>query len=354
MTKLYPGLYATPFHARTAARNIYNAWTDRGLFTVPAHFGNTAREALAARFSAVLADISPQGRLRVHGAGAERLLSSALKADLSELAAGRALDVFWTSDGGGVRGIGVLARYGEENFVLEAQDTDMEWFAAAAGVFGARLRDERPEKGVLLLAGPFAPAVLDAAGFVAAATLGPMEHCIVEWQGISLTVARRRAPARFEISCARDSGIAVFDRLALAGRPFALTLIGQEALELLYLESGVPLAGKDYAPTREISGDRPDPAALGLRPATEGERVLVGVELHDADRHAPAILYLGECEVGRTLHAAHSHALRRTIALANVDPAHAAAGTELLLGGAGATGEGKTIAKVVALPFLAL
>jgi aminomethyltransferase len=354
MTKLYPGLYATPFHPRTAAHNIYNAWTERGMFTVPQNFGNAAREALAARFSAVLADISPWGRLRVHGEGAARLLSSATKAEIETLAAGASRDVFWTADGGGVRGVGIVSRFGEENFLLGAADTDKDWFAGVAPRFGAKLRDERAEKGVLLLAGPYAGAILDAAGLPLAAHLTPHTHAIYDWNGISVTVARRPALRGFELSVARDDGLVLFDRLFAAGRVFALTLIGQEALELLFLEAGVPLAGLDFTPAREPMDRAPDPASLGLVAASNDGKVLAGVEWDGTNAAPFAPLYRGALEVGRSLRSDYSPALGRTIALANLAPNHAAPGTELTLFPANAArGEGST-ARVVALPFLPL
>lgn len=354
MRKLYPGVYATPFHSRTAAHNIYNAWTERGMFTVPQHFGNVTREALAARFSAVMADITPLGRLRVYGRGAARLLSAAFRTEIAAMPAGEARRVFWTADNGGVRGSGIVARYGEENFLLEARDTDKEWFSAAASRFGAGVRDESAEKGVLLIAGPYAAPILAAAGLQDAAKLRVLTHAICDLSGVSVTVARRPPHGGFELSCSRDSGLILFDRLYAAGHPFGLTLLGQDALELLYLESGIPISGLDYTPARELTASEPAPATLGLARSSESTNILAGVEWEGPNAAAFTPLYRGSVEVGQTLRSAYSPALRRTIALANLRSDSTSPGTELTFHPFSAPSENRLRVCVVPLPFLSL
>jgi len=62
------GLRPTPFHARTSAQNFVNAWTIRGSFTVPAHYIDPGQEALAARLTAAVIDISARQDLCIAGA----------------------------------------------------------------------------------------------------------------------------------------------------------------------------------------------------------------------------------------------------------------------------------------------
>jgi glycine cleavage system aminomethyltransferase T len=354
MTKLYSGVYATPFHSRTAVHNKCNAWVRRGTFTVPRHFGNVEREVLAARFSAIVADLSAMGRLRVSGEGAMRLLTSALNSDIETIKTGEAREVYWTNDGGGVRGVGVAARYGEANFLLEAIDTDRDWFATAAPRFEAKLRDETTEKGLLLLAGPYARQILEAAGLEGAAKLGPFAHIICSWNGISISVAHRPALGGYEISCSRDDGLIVFDRISEAGRPFALTLIGQEALELLQLEAGIPIIGLDYSPARSPNGGDPSPASIGC--ATNGATgvALAGVEWdgREAASFAP-LLRLGQ-KIGHTLRSAYSPAGCRMIALAQVPADQAQRGNELQLRIGGDKSDDLVSVRVRPLPFLSL
>jgi glycine cleavage system aminomethyltransferase T len=340
MSNVYPGLYASPFHVRTAESNIYNEWIGRGIFTLPRHFGDAAREAIAPRFSVALADLTSFGKLRIYGAGAARLLSASCKSDMNTLASGQAREIYWTNDGGGVRGNGTVARFGEENFVLESFDTDTQWFSGVAERFDAKVRNEHAEKSGLLLAGPLATKILSEAELGAASTLGPQHHEIYDWNGISVTISRRARLGGFEMSCIREDAVVLFDRLTEAGRPHALSLIGQEALELLCLETGLLLSGLDYMPARNI-GNR-DPSA----------NVLIGVEWDGAEPASCAPLFSNGLEVGRTLRSAYSPTLQRVIALATVRSDCATLGMSLSLGQSGQINSESTSARIVSLPFL--
>jgi aminomethyltransferase len=353
MNEFYPGLSASPIHVRTAERNIYNVWVARGMFTLPRHFGNVEREAVALHFTAVLADLSSFGRLRVFGPGAARLLSASCKCDLGALLPGEAREVYWTNDGGGVRGNGLVARFGEENFVLESFDTDAEWFGDVAPQFSAKVRSEHAEKSGLLLAGPLAATILQSTELKPALTLEEEHHEIYDWNGISLTVSRRSRLGGFELSCSRDDGVILFDRLMEIGRPHALSLIGQDALEILYLEAGVPLAGLDYTPARDIGSELPSAGSLGFAEGKGQAATLVGVEWDGPDLASFAPLYHDARQVGRTLRSAYSPALQRVIALASVQADHAALGTLLTIRAAERTNSQDITARTVSLPFLA-
>lgn len=351
-------LLPTPFHARMAEHNSANAWTKRGAFTVPAHFGDPLQEALAARVSAVMTDISAREDLRFEGAGAGALLSAACGADFETLEKGLSRAVHWRADGGGVRGIGRLHRMGETDFLLRSEDCDPAWFVPAAPRFNAEIRDETKARGVLYLAGPFAFAVLAAARLEEAALLEPGHHRDFAWRGLNVAVSRPDQHAAYEIVCAADDATLVFDRLWRAGRMFGLRLAGQEAFELLQLEAGVPLLSLDFKSAREAFAHAPSPASLGLGGALRGgstraDLTLAGVEL-DGEEPAPfATLFHKDVQAGRTLRSAYSPALKGAIALAQLDAAYAAPGTMLRLRRAGLKGAEEFTARVVALPFLA-
>ena len=353
MSDIYPGLSATPFHVRTAERNIYNAWVARGSFTLPGHFGNIEREAIAPHFSAILADHSAFGRLRVHGPGAARLLGASCKCDFTTLRPGEAREVFWTNDGGGVRGNGIVARFGETNFVLESFDTDAAWFGDVAHRFDATVRIEDTEKSRLLLAGPRAATILRSTELRTALSLEAVNHQIYDWNGISVTVSRRSKPGGFELSCSREDGVILFDRLTEMGRPHALSLIGQEALEILYLEAGVLLSGLDYMPARDIGSRNPSATSLGFAAGKGQSATLVGLEWDGPDLASFNALYHNDQHVGETLRSAYSPALQRVIALASVQADHATRGTSLSIGSGERAQTQAISATIVTLPFLA-
>jgi glycine cleavage system aminomethyltransferase T len=346
-------LLPTPFHARTAERNLANAWLQRGAFTVPAHFGEPRQEALAARISAVIGDVSANEDLRVTGANAAALLSAACGVAMAPLGIGGSEPVRWCADGGGLRGLGVVSRLGDDDFLLRGLDVDIGWFQSAAARFDVAIRDATPERGLLLVGGPLAFAVLAAAGLEEASRLPLGQHAIHDWKEIGVIVFRQSFPDGYLVSCAPEDATIVFDRLVRAGRPFGLRMAGQEALELLQLEGGVALPHLDFAPACQFSAREPSllpagMAASGPRDGSGALRVLSGIEF-DGDEPAPfAPVFRGKAEAGRTMRSAFSPALQGAIALAALLPAHAQPGTQVMVRQAGAGLPGR----VVPLPFL--
>ena len=334
MTKLF----GTPFHACNLEHNEANQWVEKGAFTVPAHYGDAGGEALAARVSAILADISHREDVRVHGEGAVALLWAAFAQDVGALATGASLRVQWCADGGGLRGRGTLHRFGDTNFLLRSTDADVAWFAAAAPRFEAKLRLATAERGLLLIEGPFALPVLAAAGLEAAASLAVGHHAICPWQGLSVALFRRADGHAYQLSCASEDGNAAFDRLWKRAPLFGLRLAGSIALETLQLEQGIAAAGIDWQPARDGFAREPKPASF------------MGVVL-DADEPAPfsPILHDG-AEIGRTLRSAYSPALKRAIALAEVGDA--TPGTKVSVRHAEHGEKREIAARIVALPFL--
>lgn len=342
----------TPFHARTAIRNAANAWTIRGAFSVPAHYGDPRQEALAVRFTVAMSDISATQDLVIDGWGAASLLETACGTPVAETQIGSSRAVHWCAEGGGLRGYGSVARMGHDNFLLRSADCDSAWFESAAARFGASVREATRERGLLFLAGPFAVAALVAAG-LEVCDLKEDHHAQLALRELTVTIFRRARPAGYELSCRAQDAVPLFDRLIRAERLVALRLMGEEAWQLLQLEAGLPLPHADFAPARALFAREPSPAALGLkdgRGAGEGERrVLAGIEL-DGDEPAPfAPVFVGGEEMGRTLRSLYSPALKCAIALAQLNPACAAPGATVTVKRLESSlGSGR----VVTLPFL--
>jgi aminomethyltransferase len=349
-------LLPTPFHARTAAHNTANAWVQRGRFSVPAHYGDSHQEALAARMSAVLIDISAEQDLHIEGEGAAALLSAACGPAVRGLGIGRSERVHWCADGGGLRGFGVLSRLGEEEFFLRAGDADIGWFASAAQHFGPAVRDVTAERGVLLVAGPYAIPLMIAARL----EVFPLEtgrYAQSDWRGIPVSLSRSPLCDGYELSCASDDALIVFDRLARAGRMVGARLAGENARQLLQMETGVPLVHLDFAPAREPFAQTPCPAALGWddpsAPVAAGHAPVLAALLYESDEPVSfAALFAAEIEVGRSMRSLYSPALQGAIALAQIQAKHAVTGTMLMARCTDSSGVRQLPARVVPLPFV--
>jgi aminomethyltransferase len=367
---LEPLVRATPFHVRAAAANRENAWANRNGVTLSASYGDTD-EALAARTRVAISDISWRWRVMLEGARVVEFLAKLVTRNVAELSPGMSLKALWLSDDGGVRGAGVVARYGKTSFLIAASAPDLAWIETAARAYDVTLRDVSETDGGLAIIGPYAHATVETAGL--AADLVPLQFRKWSWRGIEVTLSRFGEHGGFEIWCAADDGLLVWDRISRAGEDFRLAPAGLDAMDILDLEAGIARPGLDYMPSRDGNASSPNPAALGLETliddahhtfngrsaylaAREAEpRRLVGIEF-DSEIPAPFTpLVSGGRMVGHTLRSVHSPALRRAIALAQVDAGSAKPGTVLTLTlppSAAAPELRAAQARVVPLPFL--
>jgi aminomethyltransferase len=338
---------ATPFHTRAAEANEANDWTTRNGFTLSRSYAGTNDEALAARFRVGLADVTWRWRVMLEGARAGEFLSRLVTRDAAQLAPAEAAKALWLGDRGGVRGVGVVARYGKESFLLAASAPDADWVATAAARFEVSIRDVTQAEGGLALVGPYAAATLARAGLPT--DLMPLTLRKQFWRGLDITLTRFGEQNGFELWCAAEDAIIVWDRLMRAGEPFGIEPLGLAAADVLDLEAGVARPVRDYELALAGNASTPTPRALGLETlvdeahtafngrsawlaARAGESLrLVGlaIEAEDAAPHTPVMQ--GTKTVGRTLASAYSPALRQAIALAQVDANFAASGTELTL-----------------------
>jgi aminomethyltransferase len=348
-------LRATPFHGRAAALNVANRWSSRNDFTLASDYGDILQEALAARARVVIADISWRWRIFAKGARAAELMSRLATRNAASLNSGEAFKALWLND----------------SFLLVSAATDANWFSSAASVLDVELLDTTEREGGVALIGPYAAAVLKAAGLEAdVASLGFRK---LFWRGLDITITRWGEHGGYEIWCAADDCYFVWDRLMRAGDAFGIKPAGLSAMDILDIEAGVPRPVRDYLPAKEGFIVDPTPELLALESLIDEKHLsfngraawlenrgkskttLVGVEI-DSETPAPfTVLKRNGTPVGQTLVSVSSPVLRRAIALAQVEKPNAVPGTgfTLTLPGSLERPESRVAAaRVVALPFL--
>ena len=373
MSASSPRPRATPFHGRAAEACETNDWAVRNGVTLARVYTDANDEALAARFRAGLIDISWRWRVSIDGAGAAEFLSRLATRDVATLEPGQAVKALWLGDGGGVRGAGVIARFGQENFRLVSAAPDMDWIASAAARFGVTVRELGQSVGGLALVGPYAAATLARAGIdPALEALGFRRQF---WRGLDVTLSRWGEQGGYELWCTADDGIILWDRLMKAGAAFGLQPMGLAAADILDVEAGIARPGRDYLLAMDGNTAGPTPRALGLErlideayagfngrdgylAARAGERLrLAAIEIDSQTPASHTPLMRGATAVGRTLTSVYSPALRWAIALAQVEVEASVPATvlSLTLPPSLEIPELRTVsARVVGLPFLPL
>lgn len=321
-------LLATPFHARAVEANRLNVWENRGGFTLATHHGSVEEEAVAARFGAVIGDISWHWRAKIVGARAGEFVSRFFTRDPSPLGVGAALQALWLNDAGAVRGAGTIARVGPDAFVLTAIQEDFDWLRDAARLYDVVVEERRP--GVAVLIGPASQRILIAAGLNA--DMPPLTLRKQSWRGIDVMLSR--FGLGFEITCVPDDGLIVWDRLMAVGGKQSLVVAGQAALDVIAFESGLMQAGRDFAPARDGFSAQPSAQSLGLCGLVDRVHVFNGRRgflSAGPDTNLSGVLFAGETAVantslthegrvvGRILNARYSFVMQRAIAFALLD-----------------------------------
>lgn len=335
---------ATPFHGRVAARNPLNRWAARNGFTLAQDYGDAQDEALAARTNVVLADISWRWRIFLEGVQASDCVARLMTKNPGLLTPGQSFKALWLNDGGAVRGAGVIARYASDQFLLVSAAADGAWIAEAARQYEVSVRDVTEYEGGLAAIGPYASAVLKAAGLVTEIPLLGFQKLF--WRGLDVTISRWGELNGYEIWCKAEDCFALWERLMRDGASYGIRPAGLAAMDILDVEAGVPRPGRDYIPADDGLAFGPAPDTLGLESLIEekhtsfngraawlanranGKTTLVGIEI-DSETPAPfaPLLQHGKI-IGHTLTSVRSPFLRRAIALARIEKQPATRGTD--------------------------
>jgi aminomethyltransferase len=252
-------LLSTPFHARAVDENRGNVWKTRRGYTLAHCYRSADEEVLAAHFGAVMADLSWQWRAVFSGGAVEDFVTRAFTRKGAALPEGEGVEVLWLNDGGAVRGRGFLIRVAKEKFLLLSPEEDRDWLFFASGLYGVSC-DDQPTDGILALAGPYAEAVLAAAGIDM--RVAPNAYRSLVWRGLEIAVSR--LGLGYELWCAADDALILWDRLRQAGGAFALMPAGLEAVDTLLFERGVLTPGLDFTAARDGFVSAPSVASLGL------------------------------------------------------------------------------------------
>lgn len=339
-------LRQTPFHPRTSALNLLNAWGPWGGYTTPLTLRDTAMEHSAIRNAASVYDLCPMVKYRVEGAEAAEYLNRLTIRNAAKLSVGGVQYTVWCDDAGKVLDDGTLFRHATDSYLICCQERHLPWLLDSAEGYGVTVREVTEEIAALSLQGPTSAAVLAAAGFDVWA-LKPFRMAEFAFDGGRLTVSRTgfTGDLGYELWTTPDHALALWDHLFAAGALLGITAIGTDALNLARIEAGFIITNMDFIPADQaLREDRArSPFELGLdwmidwdkghftgRRALAAEKAndsslwaLVGLDIEGNIPVDGSLIYRdGKTEVGYVTAAAWSPAAKRNIALAQVRRPH--------------------------------
>jgi len=360
-------------------RSLGATMTDFAGWDMPLRYGSERDEHIAVRTKAGLFDLSHMGEITVTGPQAVDLLDYALVGNMSTIGPGRArYTMICQEDGGivddlivyrladteaGLPQYMVVANAGNAQIVLDA-------ITERAAGFDAEVRDDRDAYALIAVQGPESPGIMKS---VTDADLDGLKYYAGlpgTVAGVPALIARTGYTGEdgFELFVAPEHAEQLWRALTDAGAPVGLVPAGLSCRDTLRLEAGMPLYGHEL--TTALT---PFDAGLGRvvkfeKTANEGRfvgrealeaaaeraetappRKLVGLiaEGRRVPRAGFSVVADGKV-IGEVTSGAPSPTLGKPIAIAYVDAAHAAPGTE----GVGVDIRGTHEPyEVVALPF---
>jgi len=341
---------------------------------MPVQYEGILAEHLWTRENAGLFDVSHMGQLLVSSQStdqgpAEDALEALLPIDLATLSLGAQRYSLLLDDRGGILDDLMVTRWpGRFFLVVNGATKDQDIAHIAARLPAGITLTERSDHGLLALQGPraaeaLASLALAASDGVPVTDLWFMTAGFYRWNGVDLHISRSGYSGEdgYEIAVPAHAIGALAD--ALAAHP-AVRPIGLGARDSLRLEAGLPLYGHDLTPDidpveaglgfaiarrRRRGGGFPGHARIvaALAEGPRRRRVGLAIEGRMAAREG-AVVLVGETPVGVITSGGFAPSLGHPVAMALIDAAHAAPGTDLTI-----DVRGRSIAaRVVPLPFV--
>lgn len=361
---LHTPLYA--WHAEHGGRLV-----DFAGWEMPVQYGSIVEEHQATRTALGLFDVSHMGRLRFEGHDAAALLDSLLTRKVVGMGLGKVRYSLVTNEAGGILDdvlvyhIPALAGQPYFGLVVNASNRTkiVNWVEQHRGRFpNVNFIDRTEATAMIAVQGPraieimdkFVDLPLDGMGYYTCT-----EASICGHSGI-LSRTGYTGEDGCELVVPASAAAAIWQTVIEAGAPVGARAVGLGARDTLRLEAAMPLYGHELSET--INAFQ---AGLGFAVNLEGREFVGREALVKAQSNADQLRRIGLSLDGKRVPREHyavvangqtvgevtsgtfSPTLNRPIAMAYIQPAYAAVGTELSIDVRGKLEP----ARVVALPF---
>jgi aminomethyltransferase len=349
----------TAFHASFAkhTRNFieYNGYWLANCFAE----AGPIEEYWACRKQAVIMDLSPLRKFEITGPDAEALCQYVFTRNMKTLAVGGVVYTAMCYEHGGMIDDGTVFRLGRDNFRwIGGNDYGGEWLREQADKLGLKVlvRSSTDQLHNVAVQGPESRDLLRK--IVWTAPHNP-EFDQLGWfrftparlnneSGTPFVLSRTGYTGElgYEIMCHPKDAAEVFDAIWAAGEGHGLRPMGLEALDMVRIEAGLIFAGYDFS-------DQTDPFEAGIgftvplkskeddfigrdaliRRKEHPSRKLVGLDINgNVDVGHGDCIHIGRAQIGEVTSSMRSPMLGKNIALARIDVAHAAVGTQVEVG----------------------
>lgn len=313
----------------------------------------------ACREKSVVLDLSALRKFEITGPDSEALCQYVFTRNMKTLPVGGVVYTAMCYPHGGMIDDGTVFRLGKDNFRwIGGSDYGGEWLRKTAEELGLKvlIRSSTDMQHNIAVQGPESRDLLKK--IIWTAPHQPKFEQL-EWfrfaparigdsDGVPVVVSRTGYTGElgYEIFCHPKHAGLVFDAVWDAGKDHGLTPMGLEALDMVRIEAGLIFAGYDFS-------DQTDPFEAGIgftvplksktddfigrdaliRRKEHPSRKLVGLDIDSAvDVGHGDCVHVGRAQIGEVTSSMRSPLLGKNIALARVDVAHHAVGTQVEIG----------------------
>ena len=242
-------LKRTPFHERTSALCVSQAWRRWAGFVVASSYElQHDREYHAIRSSAALLDVTPLYKYLVTGRDATRLLDRVVTRDVARMHPGQVVYTSWCDSAGKVIDDGTISRLDDQRYRLTSADPSYRWIAENAVGLDVAIEDVSDSTAALALQGPLSRVILERLTQTDLAGLKYFRLTPATVRGIPVTISRTgyTGDLGYELWLDAPHALPLWDALVEAGTPYGLTPCGMLALDLARIEAALMLAEVDY------------------------------------------------------------------------------------------------------------
>jgi glycine cleavage system T protein len=342
-------------------------FAERGGWELPQHFGNVEAEYHAVRQHVGLCDLSHRGLVRITGADRQRFLHAMVSNDTEHLQPGQGCyATFLTNKGKLIADFVVYAD--ADAYWLDFEPQMAQPFIDAIDFFviadDVTFTDETANWGLLSLQGPEAADLLILACGQELPELPPYAHLSCQLAGHEVRLIRRSHTGEegYQLLAPLDTLPAIWDGLWQHRDMCDARAVGLDALDILRIEAGIPLLGRDMT-------DETIPLEANLLDAISytkgcyiGQEVISRIDARGhVNRQLRGLVLEGDTlpqsgdvilspdrEVGWITSVAHSPTLQQNIAMGYIRREVFTPGTHLEV----RTGDAILGATVVELPFI--
>ena len=333
---------------------------------IPRDFGDPEQNFWNLVETAILCDVAVERQVEITGPDAAKFVQLLTPRDLSSMAVGQCKYVILTNQHGGILNDPVMLRLDTNHFWISLADSDVLFWAQGVAVnAGYDVTITEPDVSPLQLQGPQSGKIMQALFGPEIADLKYYYCRALQLDGIDLIVSRTgwSSELGYELFL-RDhkDGDRLYETIMQAGQPFGLrpghtsTIRRIEGGMLSYhadmdINTNPFELGLDRFIDLYMDADFVGKDALRQIKSAGVKRRQIGVVIDGAPFAQPNTrfwpLSIAGQSIGKVTSAVYSPRLKKNIALAMVDSAHAALGTEFSVSAA----QGDRIAVAVEKPF---